>query len=108
LASKVEAKVKSYDGKVVDQYKGKEELGYFAITMRFATGSDKVLFWAASFSIAIYASTRPLFSLLMGANTKSTSDTAHESDHKAWEQPVRMICLGVIAWIFRFIQVGGL
>jgi hypothetical protein len=83
----VETKVAGYDGKAkVDPYKGKDEIGYFAVTMRYASASDKLIFWAASISIAIYASTRPLFSFLMGTNTKSTSNSAHGSDdHSAWE-----------------------
>jgi hypothetical protein len=79
------------------------------MTMRYASTGDKVIFFSAVIAIVIYSSTRPLFSFLMGTNTSATSDTAHaKEEHKSYEQPLRMVILGVVAWFFRFIMIGGL
>jgi hypothetical protein len=78
------------------------------MTMRYATGKDKFYFAITVMAIAIYGASRPVFSLMFGQVSGNVNQAAHKTDHKSWEAPVRMICVGAIAGFFRFIQVSGL
>jgi len=115
LIDNIGKKTASYDGKnETDPYKSKDngQIGYFEMTMRFATGKDKLIFVVAVISMTIFGAARPTFSILFGQTSKGVSTAEHGSGSadapKAWEAPVRMICVGAVAGMFRFIQIACL
>ena len=79
------------------------------MTMRFATGKDKLIFGLAVLAMTSYGTSRPFFSIMFGQSQKSVSVAQHgdgENDSpKVWEAPLRMIGVGVFAGTFRFIQI---
>lgn len=67
LADKIHQKTSKYDAKAnLDPYKGKEELGFFKMVMRYATGGDKFFFAITVMAIVIYGGMRPVFSAAIG------------------------------------------
>lgn len=86
-------------------------MGFFDMTMRFATGQDKLIFVVAVIAMTIYGSSRPLFSVMFGQSTKGVSNADHGGSGekaKTWEAPVRMILTGVLAGTFKFVQIACL
>ena len=104
LAEKVKARVDKYEKEgSKDPYKTKDDIGFFALTWRFASGTDKLIFFGAIFAICLYGSSRPFFSLMFGQVSGNVSSSQHQKEHKTWEAPVRMIVVGSLAGVFRFI-----
>jgi len=80
------------------------------MTMRFATGKDKIVFGLAVFFMIFYGSSRPMFSIMFGQTQRTVSNAEHgtEDSPKVWEAPVRMILVGIFAGTFRFLQIACL
>ena len=69
LIKKVEDKTSNYDSKASkDAYSqpNLEKIGYFDMTMRYASFGDKMIFALACFGMIFYGCLRPLFSVLYG------------------------------------------
>ena len=65
----MEEKVKKFDKKKEsDPYKkpGLDQIGYFEMTMKFATGHDKLLFAFAALTIVFISFLRPMFPYMFG------------------------------------------
>ena len=75
LADKVRERVDHYDSKAApkDAYAGKEQIGFFAMTMRFASAGDVILFGITLVAILIYGSAQPFFSVLFGASSDTVN-----------------------------------
>ena len=57
LADKVKERVDNFDGKAPkDVYKDSEQIGFLQLTMRYASGCDKMLFGLTVITIFLYGS----------------------------------------------------
>ena len=109
LFDKIHEKTSHYDKNATrDIYKGKDGLGYFEISFRYATTMDKVLFGITASCIFFYGATRPLFGLMFGQVSGNVNNAAHGSETKTWEAPLQMVAVGAFGGLFRTIQVYGL
>jgi hypothetical protein len=57
LTIKVQERVEKFDGNISkDPFKGKKGLGFFELSFRYATVSDKIIFGLTCVAIFIYGS----------------------------------------------------
>ena len=75
LATKVQERCGKYDGKIEkDPFAGKKGLGFFELTFRYATMSDKIILAFTCLAIAIYGAAQPAFSVLFGASSTNVNN----------------------------------
>ena len=111
LVKKVEEKTKNYDSNAnKDPYSkpGLEKIGYFALIMRFASTSDKVVYVVSVLGMIGYGIARPLFSVLYGKTTGNSTQAESDKDMNTWAVPVFMMGIGLIAGLFKLMQVAGI
>jgi len=76
LADKIHDKTSKYDANAVtDAYKGKEEIGFFKMVMRYATFKDKFFFGITVLAIFCYGGMRPVFSQQFGKVSGNVNDS---------------------------------
>lgn len=75
LSIKVQEKCGKYDGKIQkDPFAGKEGLGYFQLTFRYATISDKIMLAFTMLAIGIYGAAQPAFSVFFGKSSSNVNN----------------------------------
>lgn len=70
ITKAVEEKTKTYDPSL-DQEEGKEfdtdeKVGFFEVSFRYASGSDKLIFFGALISSSLFGASMPGFCILFG------------------------------------------
>ena len=90
LIDNIKKKTESYDSKAkVDPYKSKAngQIGFFDMTMRYATGKDKLFLALAILAMTIHGTSRPLFSVMLGKTSRTVSTADHgtgDGQQKTW------------------------